>query len=192
MKNFRKIVCVMLSAAMLACALSSCGSGQPNDVPDGYIIASDDVNLYRLYVPSTWTVVLDTGVTSAKAPASASDDQANISVVSFNLLKNEVGVTDADSYWEYYMTEHEKVFGAPVITEDVTDFYIGTENEGGGYSARKHVFTAEVGSNTYEFMQVICMHSNWIFIITYTAKPKYFEEHLDNVNKILGVFRFTD
>ena len=91
----KRFLILLLALLMLA----GCSREQDSDVPENMQLASREDVAYRLYVPKTWNVNTDSGVSSAYY---SSGDSANVSVMSYYPQTESMSI---DDYWK--LTEHE-------------------------------------------------------------------------------------
>lgn len=203
----KKCLSIVLVVVFCLGVLSSCSSAD-DYVPEGFKRISDDNADYRLYIPENWIADVSTGVTTAYV---SDTDRSNISFIGFELddaIINVVvpdGSTDGgsgeadaessssneentdvpeistiDEYWEYYSSEFEMTF---------SDMEYSVSGEGtliSGNAAKKYVYTATVTGQKYKFMQVVTIKDGAVYIFTYTARENLFDEHIEDVNDIVG------
>ena len=167
----------------LTLSAASCKNTDEYTPPAGYTLASNENADYCLYVPDKWTVDMSTGITSAYA---GSGDYSNVSVTAQNLSGEQNYLTPSE-YWEIYKTDLEATF--PDIAYD--------EHTEGGISllldenaAMKYSYTATVTGTEFHFISVVCIRSGTVYLITYTAQPAIYENHLEEVQNILDNFSF--
>lgn len=178
----------VLSLLILALVVfSSCGNQNTSGAPTGMKELSNEITDYYVYIPEDWTGDISTGVVSALAY-----DKSNISVM--ELAAGE-GIYDVDSYF----AEYEKQ-----LKEVLTDYKLEgepTKATLGGYAANDYRYSGSLSGTTYMYRQVITLinrsfagvtNDYRVYIITYTAKSEYYEEHLDEVDRIIESFKFKD
>lgn len=185
-KYVRRIFSLLCAAAAAAVCLSGftgCSSGSDSWHPAGMKLASSEDADYKMWVPESWTVDMSTGITSAYA---GSGDYSNVSVTAQNLSGEQNYLTPSE-YWEIYKTDLEATF--PDIAYD--------EDTEGGISlmldenaAMKYSYTATVTGTEFHFISVVCIRSGTVYLITYTAQPAIYENHLEEVQNILDNFSF--
>lgn len=177
------LLCAAAAAAVCLSGFTGCSSGSDSWHPAGMKLASSEDADYKMWVPESWTVDMSTGITSAYA---GSGDYSNVSVTAQNLSGEQNYLTPSE-YWEIYKTDLEATF--PNIAYD--------EDTEGGISllldenaAMKYSYTATVTGTEFHFISVVCIRSGTVYLITYTAQPAIYENHLEEVQNILDNFSF--
>ena len=182
MKHIRPAA--FLAALLLVLtALAGCSK---SEIPSGMIEASPATGDYRLYVPSTWTVDLETGAVSAyysKADPS-----------SVNVMTWEVANTDytPEEWWESGLADLRTIYA---------DHTLVASNETllGGVRAMQYEWTGKLGENGYRFLQVAAVRHGLVYVFTYGtldvtpegSEVSRFASHLDDVGAMLSEFRFS-
>ena len=182
-RRFFSLLCAAAAAAVCLSVFTGCSSGSDSWHPAGMKLASSEDADYKMWVPESWTVDMSTGITSAYA---GSGDYSNVSVTAQNLSGEQNYLTPSE-YWEIYKTDLEATF--PNIAYD--------EDTEGGISllldenaAMKYSYTATVTGTKFHFISVVCIRSGTVYLITYTAQPAIYENHLEEVQNILDNFSF--
>lgn len=174
----KKILCLLLCLAALF-ALSACGGKDALAAPYGYKLASDTKIVdYALFVPMTWTVDKQGGVTSAYY---SEGDPSSVTVTLYPLPE---GVFDLDGYWENYKDTFTGVYGTPkdvAIENTLLD----------GYEARQYAYTLPLGGAAYKFMQTVCIRAGAVYVITYASTAENFDLHLTDIETSVNTFTFT-
>ena len=150
-----------------------------DDTPEGMKKASSDDLQYACYVPSSWITNIENKMTYAYYPT---EGTPNVSVTCYS--------PDADytvnEFYEKLKTayKHEKyeIIGEPedrkVAGRNAISFeYIITQVDGGT-------------EKEYKLMQVVIGYNGLMYSITYTAPKAIFDNHLEDVNRIIETFRF--
>ena len=173
-KTVKILLCTVLLAA---CTVLLFGCAGEDYVPDGYMLASGDVNDFDLYVPKSWTVSLSDGTVAAYYSAA---DPSSVSVMPGGL---EHADTTVDDWWEGYVSDFEKVY---------KDFALLSESDAemGGENGRKYEYKGTLGDYTYRFELTAVIHEGNIYMFTYTSTEELFANHTDEVGKMIGYFSF--
>ncbi len=169
----KKLITLALAAVMLF-SFAACSK---SDVPSGMKVASSDVVDYTLYVPKEWLVDENTGMTGAHVSAT---DASSVSVMAWNL--EETSTTPAE-WWDNYRADFDLVFDSFEIIEE-SDALLG------GVAARKYVYTAKLGENSYKFMQIACIRRSMVYLFTYTSVDSLYDDHTEEVASIIENFKF--
>ena len=145
--------------------------------PDGMKLISTDERAYRFFVPESWTVNNRTDATAAYVVES--DGLAtNVSVQMYMTGDESQTVSE---YWELCQKSYKELFSAYslVSDEDITM---------DGISAHKYVYELTVGGIEYKQMQAIVKKGAMFYVVTYTARPEFFDSHTGEVDKMLDAF----
>ena len=147
--------------------------------PEGMKLASNDEVAYLFYVPSDWTINRDERIFSAYD----SNDRTSVSVIPY-MPDTSMSVAQLWEMTEKSMKETAGE-GFGLIEADTTSRTVG----GKPTHAYRYFYT--VGGQRYDYYQVILVHGDKLYSITYTALPEYFYDHLDELETILSnlVFR---
>ena len=145
------------------------------DAPDGYQIASNDKYEFRFYVPDTWTVNRRTY--NPKAYYSTTD-MSNVTITT--KVIDDV-VTDGASYWASFKEQSAYEISNETIDENA---------KMGKYPAYSVEYTYTINGVEYMVKQVFLPANGNIYIFTYTSRPRTYEKHLDDVNKMIEMFEF--
>ncbi len=177
----KKVSAVSLLLCIMLCFGSFAGCAKKNsDVPDGMkLISSDDADYY-MYVPDVegmWRVDRSDKYTSAYY---SSGDQTSISTTAFNITKSGVTV---ESWWEEFRPEIEKTFS------DVGEI-IEADARIDGVNGKEYKFSGKIGDDEYKYIITAVVKDSYVYFITYTSIPKYYENHLEDLEKVIDTFTF--
>ena len=146
--------------------------------PEGMKLASNDEVAYLFYVPSDWSINRDERIFSAYHP----DDRSSVSVIPY-MPDTAMSVAQLWEMTEKSMKETAGD-GYGLIEADTTSRTVS----GKPCHAYRYFYT--VGGQRYDYYQVILVHGDKLYSITYTALPEHFYEHLDEVELILANLTF--
>lgn len=181
----KKIIIFVLCLITCASCFASCGS-QDDFVPAGFKRASSKDADYVLYVPEAWVVDISTGVTTAYV---SSSNQTNVSFISFDLsedVKKEFEDKEkitVDDYWSYYEKTFKDTFSDMKYAENGNGDNIKLSN--GKLDGKKYIYTATVTGIECDFMQVIAIKGETVYMLTYTAREDNFATYKDKVDEII-------
>lgn len=174
----KKIICLLLCTAALL-LLSACGEKESITAPYGFKLASEpNIVDYAFFVPSTWTVDKQGGVTAAYY---SENDQTSMTVTLYALPN---GVSDLDGYWNYYADTLSGTYGAPVDVETENILLDGRE-------ARRYTYTLTLGETAYKFTQAVCIRSGGVYVITYASTAENFDLHAADAETSINTFTFV-
>ncbi|MCI8611193.1 MAG: hypothetical protein HFE66_04645 [Clostridiales bacterium] len=167
------LVTLLLALSMILCGCEK----QASDVPAGMQLASSEDADYLFYVPEGWRV--DKSSLYAAAYFS-SGDATSISVTAFG-----VNMTDdtVSSWWENYTEQFTGIYEKMEVTAQ-------EEAVLGGIDGMKYTFDATLNEKEYRYIIVAALRENYIYYITYTSTPEYYEDHLDELDLVLEHFAF--
>ena len=144
--------------------------------PEGMKIASSDDLEYRFYVPKSWVCSSTSGRSEAYL---AVDGRPNVTVTS---QSPDTDMT-VEEYFEACEEEYkDRLEGYELIDEE--------EIKVDGRSAVSYTYDLTADGETYRIMQTVITRDGLIYSITYTAPIDCFEDHLGDVEDILGAFDF--
>ncbi len=170
-----KRIASILLALIFCLGLASCAADP--DVPDGYKLVSGDDVAYRFYAPLSWSVNEGTGWDSVYYSTS------DRSLVSVTLYTPEPGQESIGEFWKYVEELYRKSYTEYTFIEEA-------ETTLDSLPAMRYTFTANIIGTGYKVMQVIAPHGSYFYVITYTSVPEKFDSHMDEVEGMLGVFKF--
>ena len=166
------LVTLLLALSMV---LGGCEK-QDSSVPAGMQLASSEDADYLFYVPEGWRV--DKSSLYAAAYFS-SGDATSISVTAFGMNMTDDTVSSWESYAEQFASIYEEM---EVTAEEKTVL--------GGVDGMKYAFDATLNEKEYQYIIVAAVRENYVYYITYTSTPKYYEDHLDELDLVLEHFAF--
>ncbi len=161
---------------ILGMALSGCAK-QDTSVPEGMQLASSDDADYLFYVPEGWRVDKSSLYTAAYF---SSGDATSMSVTAFGM--NMAGDT-VSSWWESYTEQFINIYDTMEVTAE-------EEAELDGIDGMKYTFAATLNEKEYQYIIVAALRENYIYYITYTSTPEYYEDHLDELDQAVEYFAF--
>lgn len=175
MKKISMLLCAALMI-MSALLLVSC-NGQETDAPSGMVLASSEDADYIMYVPENWRIDKSTLYTSAYF---SSGDATSISAAAYGMSYTD---KTADDWWKSF---EEDMQGLYTDISDVTE----EGAELGGVSGTKYTFSASLNGQQYNFIITAALRSNYIYYITYTSVPEFYEDHLEELDDVIANFAF--
>lgn len=168
------LVSLLLLVGML---LGGCGKKQDPNVPSGMQLASSDEADYLFYVPQEWRVDKSSLYTSAYY---SSGDATSVSATAFGMNLDDTTVSD---WWEGYTEQFKSIYASMEVTAE-------EETKLGGADAVKYTFNAVLNEEEYQYIIVAALRKNYIYYITYTSTPEYYEKHLSDLDLVLENFSF--
>ena len=165
-------------ALLLTFILSFASCGKDATVPDGMQRVSGDDVPYDLFVPGGWNPTSSNGICGAYYSQS---DKSSITVSSYSPTGTMASI---DDYWQFCLANYEGTYKDFEVEEESTPIVFG------GKSAFKYVFRATVGGAEYRFMQIISVHANRYYLLTYTSDAEHYDLHTADVDKTVSEFIF--
>ena len=175
MKLQKRLLTAALAALLLALILTSCGA-PATDVPEGMQLASLDGVEYALFVPETWTVNQNSGVSGAYV---SSYDKSNVSLISYL----PTAALTTEQYWDLCAESYAAEFADFALVES------GSATMG-GMAVPYYVYTATIGGDSYKFLQAIAGNGGMFYNLTYTATVDNYDLHIEEVMQIIEEFTF--
>lgn len=145
--------------------------------PEGMKLASDEDIEYRLFVPNSWICNPKSGANDAYYPESG---KPNISVTSY--------VPDTSMSINDYFLRCEEEYKKEL--PEYSRVGEGVERKIDERKAFSYTYTTTVEGVEIKIMQTIFVYDSSFYTITYTALSDRFDEHMADVEKILGAFKF--
>ena len=175
MKMTQRLIALVSAILIGAAALTSC-SAPDVDTPDGMQLASLDGVEYALYVPESWTVNKNSGVSGAYVSAY---DKSNVSLVSYV----PTAAITMEQYWTMCEESYKAEFENYALLENGTTTMAGA-------TAPYYVYSATVSGVEYKFLQAIVANNGMFYLFTYTAEPANYDTHIESVMEMIEVFTF--
>ena len=184
----------ILSAALITVFILLCACAQTQtDTPSGMKLASVEAADYYMYVPDSWEIADQDGVTSAYVSIA---DKSNVTCARYTISNNAVfdvpadndkpeGVVYAENYWTGYASELEQHLpGYRLISGPVAATLDGN-------AAVRCKYVATFSGVNYNFDMVICIRERmFAYLLTYTADTSKYEANLPSFEKIVSEFVF--
>lgn len=186
-KTVVTILSVLLVAA-LACMAVACNNNDPT--PDGMqnVTTADSAAFYNLYVPLNWSSQASGGISGARV---SDTDRSNVTVTMYFPDETQT----PEGYWESQcLPSYNQVFtNVTVDAENCKDVTLGGKN------AKQYVFTYQLDGADYKVMQVIAVHNDIVYTLTFTAvataagatAAQSYDNHLATVESIVSCFTFA-
>ncbi len=166
------LMLVSLTLSLIAC------SGNSENVPDGMQAASVEGAKYDLFVPGGWIVTAENGISGAYY---SNADKSNISVSCFYPEENMASIAD---YWARAKESYINTYKNFEATEEEIQTILGE------VAAYRYVFSADIDGKSYKFMQIVTVHDNMFYTLTYTAEADKYELHTEDLQKVISEFKF--
>ncbi len=148
---------------------------------DGYKLVSDKKTVgFAFYIPETFTAELSLGIVLAVA-----EDKATVTVAE----ATSTGVAVRE-YYENRLKELAVLYNDVTEITDLTECTLGNSSE-----ACYAEYSYKDGGKTYRVYQVIAVGGGNIvskkgYVLTYTALDDVYENHLDELTKMMEKIRF--
>lgn len=176
----KKIIALCLCLLTVCFSFAACNGSGNISVPMGFQLASDpEIVDYLLFVPEKWTVDMSTGTTYAYY---STYDPTSISASLMPLESVEGGI---DAYFESYTKQFTDVFGEPENIETANLLLDGKE-------AKQYVYSTTFGDVEYKFWQVVCIHQQRVYTITFSSTAENYESHVTDMEAALEHFAFVE
>ena len=144
---------------------------------DEFILASHEKNVFNFYVPATWSLP-STGTVAGAYYYSANGDKSNVTLMEY---VSSYEIKSAKDYWEAFQNQYEQPL--EVISTD--------ENAKlGKYDAFGVEYKTSMGDGNYKIKQIFLASEKIIYIFTYTSTEEFYDNHLDEVAKMVEMFEF--
>ncbi len=173
----KRLLTLCLILCTLCACFTACGDG-PKEYNGYKMISNTEVVEYYFYVPESWDVDRQDGMTAAHV---SSSDLTNVSVSTHELS----APMTLDEYCDEYQATLAQTYGAPTYSKQKESCLLG------GQAAVRTEYTLKVGETTAYYMQIICLYQSRAYMVTYTAhSAEKLAEHAETVETMLGAFEF--
>ena len=188
MKSIVKRIVALLVALLSVGVLASCVKKE-NAAPNGMMIASAAGADYYLYVPTTWNLNTFYGISGAYRDPSA---QSTVSVNRYSAAAfcTEEGADRNAAWWEQIclpLLRERALNGEVTIHEDDAHATV----LGGADASYRHTSAVTDGKSLH-FVQVVAERGGYFYLFTFTATDELYEFCIDDVEKMLKEFIFSD
>ncbi len=164
---------LILTLLLITAAVASCKENDQYAAPAGYQTVSNENADYCFYVPDEWTADMSTAAAGAYCNAS---DPSSVSVMAWEL---EYSDSSLDDWWKTNTEDLALTFSNLQIVDEQNT----TLNDN---YAKRYTYTADLGANTYKFLQEACIKNGNVYVFTYTSLSDTFDSHLDEVEEMLS------
>lgn len=168
----KKIISILL---VLCMALTFTACAAKENVPEGMKDVAPDDEKYNFYVPEAWR----TNSGDIVGAYYSMTDRSNVSIMAYG-----GEYESSEEYWNSFKKSAESVF---------SKFSVISENEAkvlDGRNAVRYCYAMTLDGENYKCMQTVVSFSNIFYVITYTSTEEYYDNHLEDVEKILSSFDF--
>ncbi len=169
-----KQIASIIILAVLCLTMVACGKGA--DVPDGMQDVSGEGVAYSLYIPATWNPSHDVdGGYYSQA------DKSSVSVTSYY---PELDTPSIATYWEKCKESYGAAYENFNVIEEAKEVVLG------GKAAASYIFEGEIAGQALKYRQIIAVHGDKFYIMTYTSTPENYDLHETEVQAIIDNFKF--
>lgn len=174
-------VSLILALVMCLAVFSGCSKDKDDEIkaPDGMILASGDKVDYYMFVPETWKVDKSDLYTAAYF---SHGDATSISTTAYGINADVVKV---DDWWKLFEEELGSVY-TDISKIEKTDAKID------GIKGREYSFSAKLADVEYSFIITAVIKDYYVYYVTYTSTPEYYEDHLEERDSVIDAFEFKD
>ena len=171
----KKIAFILAAVVAAAALLAGCGK-QEGDAPKGMKLASSNSVDYVMYVPEDWRVDQSELYTSAFY---SSADATSISASAYGAAVDET----VDTWWDGFYKSFCSLYTD--CSEPVRE-----DSKLGGVDGARFEFSGVLNGQEYNYIMVACVRGGYVYYITYTSTPDFYESHLDTLGEVIDNFSF--
>ena len=146
--------------------------------PEGMKRASEEEIEYRFYVPQSWICYSESGRSEAYYPES---EKPNVTVTSYA----QSVIATPEEYFAIAEEEYKKSISGYELLSTSEEFKVS------GRKAISYTYKAIYDGVEFRIMQTVFAYNGAAYSITYTALADCFDDHLNDVNKMLEAFRLS-
>ncbi len=189
------LLCLGMVFSLASCA--SCAAGQGDEIPAGMQIASVAGADYYLFVPTTWNLNTQYGISGAYYSLSR---LSNVSMEKYELddtqrtvMQTAVSEDSASARIKWYYRSYcRPMLDQLAVTGSVTEIDAGSVTTLGAANAVQFELKAEINGSTTRQYQVVAERGGAYYVFTFLAEEELVEMLLPDVQKMLVEFRFSD
>lgn len=141
-----------------------------------YVLASHEKNVFKFYVPASWTI-LDEGQIVGASVNLSNGDRSNVTLMEY---VSGNGIETAEQYWELYKEQNDDI---EVISTD-------KNVKLGKYDAFAAEYKTVMGETAYKVKQIFLATADVIYVMSYISTEEFYNAHLDEVAKMAEMFEF--
>lgn len=176
------LIAFLLAFIMCACALAGCSAKtQEAGAPDGMKLASSADADYCMYVPDEegfWRIDRSGLYSSASY---SSGDATSISTTVYSVVQG--GNVTVESWWEEFVPDIKEIY-TEMSDVAVKDAKID------GIKGKEYSFSGKLAGNEYKYIITAVIKDAYVYYITYTSTPEFYDEHLDDLESVINNFTF--
>ncbi len=176
MKKFVRILSLTVAVLTVLSLFAGCAKKDP-EIPSGMKKASGDEADYIMYVPEEWRVDKSTLYTAAYY---SSEDPTSISTTAYGMNFGDTGI---DDWFGGFMEEFKGIYTD--VTEPETE-----KTKLGGAEGMKYTFSGTLNGTVYNYVITAAIRSNYVYYVTYTSTPQYYQAHLEALDDVIRNFAF--
>lgn len=149
-------------------------------VPDGMQLISNGAVDYLMFVPESWTVLMNTGVSAARV---SDTDETTVSTTAFN---TRYTYKQIDEFWSSRETDIINTFGNMTYISESRYVDITVD----GYDARTYDFTISRGGIDHRYSETVLIRDGYVYLITCCSKAETADLHTAEYEQIISQFKF--
>jgi hypothetical protein len=189
------LLCLGMMLSLASCA--SCAVGSDDGIPAGMQIASVAGADYYLYVPTTWNLNTQYGISGAYYSLAK---LSNVSMEKYTLddtqraAMQEAALEDSASArikW-YYNSFCRPVIDQLAVSGSVIEIDAGSVTTLDGANAVQFELKAEINGSTTRSYQAVAERAGAYYVFSFLAEEELVEMLMPDVQKMLTSFRFSD
>ncbi len=193
---FRTLLCILLCVGTLLCTVA-CGNVDA-EAPEGMKNATFAGEDFRLYVPNTWTLNTEYGISGAYYNEKT---QSTVSAVRYPIsaeMRAEIdaaiaaGTEESALTW-YYHTQCLEPIRTQAAEQNVEEY--AEESVAivlDKLNARRYHYKATVNGALTHFVQVLAERNGAVYVITAMLDDTLYATCIPSVNVIISEFKFAD
>ncbi len=175
----KKIVALAMALVMCLCVFAGCKNNNESSAPKGMKLASGENVDYYMYVPESWRVDKSDLYTAAYF---SSGDATSISATAYGVGSEEKTAKD---WWKGFEKEIKGVYSEVSEAKE-------SAAKLDGVKGTEFTFSAKLADKEYKFIVTAVIKDYYVYYITYTSTPDYYEDHLEELEQVIDSFEFKD
>ncbi len=181
--KFLRTVGSLLLALILLFTLACCGKSEDGEqIPENMKYATVEGSYYRLFVPSDWNLMTETGVSGAYASLQST------AVIYVRDYENPSSLSVKD----FVQQTHTATLTAAFPADDALSVSEPKKTLLNGKEAYSVDYTGTRQLVTYQGRDIVCGHNDRIYVLTFCTQKDVYEAYSSVYDSVVSSFLFRD
>lgn len=183
MKLKRIRLCALILALVVLCLpLTACKDGDDDEIPENMQYATVEGSYYRLFLPTDWNLLTDTGLSGGYA---SMQNKAIIYVKDYENPEN----LSLQGYWDAHLLP---ALNAAFPASKGVECSDSVASKLSGLDAITFNYKGTRNSASYEGLETLCAKDGKIYVLSFCARLDLYEGYLNVFESVRENFTFSD